>query len=131
VTAGAVRIGDAGHRGDGGERAPLLQWIGLFLAPAVFFIHLQLAYVLIPWVCATGLRTWIHVAAVTAVLLAVAGAWAAWRVHARAEGTAADDDAGAVPRTRFLAVVGLCDSVVFVLLLVAQLIAGVVVTPCQ
>jgi hypothetical protein len=131
MKAGPVRVGDAEHRSDSGERAPLLQWIGFFLAPAVFFIHLQLAYVLVPWACATGLRIWIHVATLAAVLLAIAGTGAAWRVHARAEGVANNDDAGAIPRTRFLGVLGLCQSTIFVLLLVAQLIAGVVISPCQ
>jgi hypothetical protein len=131
MTAGPVRVGDADHRRERGEPAPVLQWIGFFLAPAVFFVHLELAYVLVPWACATHQRIWIPVVTLTAVLLAVAGTWAAWRVHARAEGEADNDDAGAIPRTRFLGVVGLCQSAIFVLLLVAHLISDVVISPCQ
>jgi hypothetical protein len=113
------------------ERAPAMQWIGLFLAPAVFFAHLQITYVLVPWACVRHGEIWIHVAGVLSVLLAGAGTWAAWRVHARAANDQANDGAGAVPRTRFLGVTGLCISATFVLLLVAQWVAAFFLSPCQ
>jgi hypothetical protein len=113
------------------ERAPVLQWVGLFLAPAAFFAHLQVNYVLVPWACTTGLRIWIHIVSLTALVLALAGALAGWRVHERAESDAPNDNAGAVPRMRFLGVVGLCASAIFALLLAAQLVAGIIISPCQ
>lgn len=113
------------------ERAPTLQWVSLFLAPATFFAHLQVAYVLVPWACVTGGQIWVHVAGLVAIALALAGAWAGWLVHARAESAQGNEDAGSVPRTRFLGTVGLCTSGLFVLLLVAQWAAGFVISPCQ
>jgi hypothetical protein len=113
------------------ERAPALQWIGLLLAPAVFFAHLELAYVLVPWACVTKGQVWVHVSGAAAILLAFAGAAAAWRVHARTENVQPNDGAGSVPRTRFLGTVGICMSAVFVLLLIAQWVAGFVISPCQ
>lgn len=110
------------------ERAPVLQWIGVFLAPAAFFAHLQLNYVVVPWSCTTHQRFWVHVISLVAVVLAVGGTWAAVRVHARTRnGTAAES----IPRTRFLGLVGVLMSGVFSLLLVAQLVAGLVISPCQ
>ena len=108
-----------------------LQWVGLFLAPATFFTHLQIGYVLVPWSCTKHDTVWLHAVNVLAVLLAVIGAWAAWRVHALAESSARNDDAGAVPRTRFLGVVGLGMSAMFVLLLAAQAIEAISLSPCQ
>jgi hypothetical protein len=113
------------------ERAPALQWIALFLAPAAFFVHLQVAYVLVPWACVTGGHVWVHVSAIVAIGLALAGTWAGWLVHARSENPQSNEGAGAVPRTRFMGTVGLCTSAVFALLLIAQLAAGFIISPCQ
>ena len=113
------------------ERAPVLQWIGMFLAPAAFFAHLQIAYVLVPWACVTRGQIWVHVSGLVAILLALAGSWAGWLVHARADNAQSNEGAGAVPRTRFLGTVGLCTSAVFALLLIAQWAAGFVISPCQ
>jgi hypothetical protein len=113
------------------ERAPLLQWVAVFLAPAAFFAHLQIAYVLVPWACVTRGQLWVHVSGLIAIVLALAGAWAGWLVHARAASGQENDGAGSVPRTRFLGTVGLCTSGLFVLLLVAQWAAGFVISPCQ
>jgi hypothetical protein len=108
-----------------------LQWVGLFLAPATFFAHLQIGYVLVPWSCTRHNDVWLHVVNLLAVLLAIAGAWVAWRVHARAESAASNDGPGAVPRTRFLGVVGLGSSGMFVLLLAAQAVEAISLSPCQ
>jgi hypothetical protein len=113
------------------ERAPGLQWVGLFLAPAAFFAHLEVAYVLVPWACVTRGQLWVHLSAMLAIVLALAGAWAGWIVHVRAESAQDNEGAGSVPRTRFLGTVGLCTSAVFALLLVAQWAAGFIIPPCQ
>lgn len=122
---------DSALLGERRERAPVLQWVGMFLAPATFFAHLQIGYVLVPWSCTKHDNVWIHVVDLVAVALAAVGAWAAWRVHARAESAAGNDGAGVVPRTRFLGVVGLGLSGMFVLLLVAQAIEAISLSPCQ
>ena len=119
-------------RGEGAdERAPIGQWVGFFLAPAVFFAHLQIAYALVPWACVRDGELWIHVVGVASVLLALAGIAAAWRVWARTGRGAPGEDGGAVPRTRFLAVSGLCMSTMFALLLLAQWVTAFFISPCQ
>jgi hypothetical protein len=125
------RPSDSPLLGEQSERAPVLQWVGLFLAPATFFAHLQIGYVLVPWSCTRHNTVWIHVVNLLAVALAVVGTWAAWRVHVRAESGASNDGPGTVPRTRFLGVVGLGMSGMFVLLLVAQAIEAISLSPCQ
>jgi hypothetical protein len=117
--------------GSAEERAPALQWVGLFLAPAAFFVHLQVAYVLVPWACVVRGQIWVHVSGIVAILLALGGAWAGWIVHARAENAQSNEGAGAIPRTRFLGTTGLCTSTIFALLLIAQWAAGFVISPCQ
>jgi hypothetical protein len=122
---------DSPVTGDHDERAPVLQWVGMFLAPATFFAHLQIGYVLVPWSCTRHDNLWIHLVDLLSVALAAVGTWAAWRVAARAESAASNDGPGVVPRTRFLGVVGLGMSAMFVLLLVAQAIEALSLSPCQ
>ena len=110
---------------------PRRQWIGLFLAPAVFFARLQIAYVIVPWACVTGGRVWLHLVDILAVALALAGGWIAWSVDRASTGNSRPDGADAISRGRFLGLVGTWTSALFALLLAAQATAGVVLSPCQ
>ena len=107
------------------------QWLGMLFAPAVFFAHLQVAYMLVPWACATGGHVWIHVAGVASVVLAAVGALFAWRAWDRVGCDAPGEAGGPVPRARLLGAVGLGMSAMFVLLLLAQWVAAFVISPCQ
>ena len=120
------------HRGHLEGPAPISQWVGLLLAPAAFAAHLQVGYLLVLWGCgrSTG-ALWIHVAAAAAILLAALGVYAAWLAWVRAGGEPPGEGPGPVPRTRILAATGLSMSSVLVLILIAQLIAGFVISPCH
>jgi hypothetical protein len=107
------------------------QWVGLLLAPAAFFAHLQITYMMVPWACEHGGELWIHVSGVASVLLAAIGCAVAWRVWNHAGREAPGEGGGAVPRARLLAVTGLCTSALFVLLLLAQWVAAFFISPCQ
>ena len=113
------------------ERAPVLQWLGIFLAPAVFFAHLEIGYLLLPWACTTRQELWVHLVAIVAVLLAAAGVATAWLARARGESAQPDDGAGMAPRTRFMGDVGLGISAVLTLILLAQAVAGFFLSSCQ
>lgn len=126
--------GNESHDYRGHERgpAPIAQWVGLLLAPLVFTVHLQTAYVLVQWACrrAAGMLP-VHVAGAIAVALAAVGLWAAWIAWTRAGAEGPGDEGGPVARTRLLAATGLGMSGLLVLLLAAQLAAGFVVPACQ
>jgi hypothetical protein len=112
--------------------APLAQWLGLLLAPAAFFVHLQTAYVLMLWACARGSGTlWIHVAGILAVVLGALGLWAAWLTWTRASGEEPGEGGGPVPRTRLLGAAGLGVSALMVLLIASQWLAVFLVPMCQ
>lgn len=123
--------------GHGREPARVLQWLGFFLAPATFFVHLQLAYVLIPWSCTKQNELWQHLVGFIAVVLALAGVAAAWVTRAR---TREVDDhppghpvegPGPLFRTRFLADTGLGVSALLALILLMQFVSGFFITVCQ
>jgi hypothetical protein len=111
--------------------APRAQWIGLFLAAAVFFAHLQIRYVLVPWACATNGQLWIHVVDVLALALALLGAFVAWRTWQSAGREEPSEAAGAMPRTRMMGVMGLGMSLMFALVLLGQWVTTFFFSPCQ
>jgi hypothetical protein len=111
--------------------APRAQWVGLFLAPAAFFTHLQIRYVLVPWACATNGSIWIHVVDVLALAVSLLGAFAAWRTWERAGREEPSESGGAVPRTRMMGVMGLGMSLMFALVLLGQWVTSFFFSPCQ
>jgi hypothetical protein len=113
------------------ERAPVAQWIGMFLAPATFAVHLQVTYNLVPWACVRHGELWLHVVDVLAVLLALAGTIVAWRVWQRTGRDAPGEGPGSLPRTSFLGVTGIGFSGTLTLVLFGQWIAAFWISPCQ
>ena len=123
--------------GSGREPARVLQWLGFFLAPAVFFVHLEIAYVLIPWECTTQDQLWQHLVGFIAVVLCLAGVAAAWVSRARTSDAGIHppghpvEGPGALFRTRFIADTGLGVSALLTLIVLTQVIAGFFITVCQ
>ena len=113
------------------ERAPVLQWVGFFLPPAVFFAHLQIGYVLIPWACTTRQELWVHAVGSASVLLAAIGTFAASVVWRRAGREAPGEGPGSLPRTRFIGATGLGMNAVISLILLLQWVAGLFISVCQ
>jgi hypothetical protein len=113
------------------ERAPVLQWVGMFLPAATFFAHLQIGYVLVPWACTTHQDIWVHVVGVVSVLLSIAGCVAAWRAWMSGGRNVPGDHGGAIARTRMLGAVGLGMGVLFTLILFAQWVAVFFIGVCQ
>ena len=107
------------------------QWVGMLLAPAVFFTHLQGAYVLVPRACRYHADVWLHVIGVASVVLAAIGAFVAWRVWSDAGRQQSTEPGGPLPRARFLGLVGLGVSSLITLLLLAQWVAAFWISPCQ
>jgi len=113
------------------ERAPVAQWIGMFLAPAVFVVHLEITYNVIPWACVRGGELWVHVVDVAALVLALVGTMVAWRVWERTGRAAPGERGGSLPRTSFLGIVGIGFSAIVSLVLLGQWIASFFISPCQ
>ncbi len=119
------------------ERAGALQWVGFFLAPAVFFTHLEWAYVLLPWECTRKEEIWLHVLGLVAVLVSLVGVAAAWVTRARTPEAGEHppghpvEGPGAIFRTRFMADTGLGVSAMLTLILLMQWVAGFFITVCQ
>jgi hypothetical protein len=119
------------HGHDGARSSLFAQWTGLFLAPAAFFAHLQIAYVLVPWSCATGDRLWLNVVDAVSVILALVGTAIARRVWTTDDLGQNGGAGGPSSRARFLGITGAVMGATFVLLLAAQWAAAWIISPCQ
>jgi hypothetical protein len=113
------------------ERASALQWIGFFLPPAVFFAHLQIGFVLIPWTCTKQQPFWVDVVGIASVILAALGTFAAWITWRRAGREEPGEGPGSLPRTRFIGAVGLGMNAIITLILLLQWVAGLFISVCQ
>ena len=113
------------------ERAPALQWVGFFLSPAVFFVHLVLGYNLVPWACTKEQDIWVHVVGVAAVILSAFGTFAAWTTWMRAGREEPGEGPGSLPRTRFVGATALGMNAVITLILLMQWVAAFFIGTCQ
>lgn len=111
----------------------LALWAGLLAGPVVWLIQFQTNFTLVPILCKSGARNLaLHAVFVVALLLVAAAGLLAWRNFQAAGATSRDEsEAGVIPRTRFMSVLGLLVTGLFFLIIVAQWIASWVFGPCQ
>lgn len=106
-------------------------WAGLLSGPMAWMISQQAGNFIVSWACSPAGRVALHLVMIAALLLAGAGGLVSWRCWRRAGREWPDDSGGAVPRSRFLAVLGLMMSGLFSLLIAAQWIPSFFFDPCQ
>jgi hypothetical protein len=104
---------------------------GFFVGPFSFLLHLQLNYMLVSWACVTGRSFVLHLVTLGTVLLIAGGGLLAWRSWQETGREWPNDSDGVVPRSRFLAVLGLLLSMLFLFIIIAQWMATLVLSPCQ
>lgn len=111
-------------------RGLLSLWGGVLLAPAAFLLNLQITYAVVTLNC-MGARPWLHLSSLATLLLALGGGWLAWREWRRTGEGWPGDAEGAVPRSRFLAMLGLLTSSLFALVVLAQWVPVLFLGPCS
>ena len=132
IAAPAPEEQERRHHGHDGARSSLTaQWLGFFLAPVTFFAHLQAAYLLVPWSCASGNHLVLQLVHAIALIVAIVGTMIARRVWVADDEGQPYGSGGAHSRARFLGVVGAVMGALFVLLLAAQWAASLFLSPCQ
>jgi hypothetical protein len=106
-------------------------WAGVLAGPLATLVQLQVNYALVLWACGAGREWALHLVSLLALLATVAGGLLSWRNRRRAGGGWEDEGAGVVPRSRFMAVVGVLISALTALVVIAQWIPVFVYGPCE
>lgn len=105
---------------------------GVILVPAIAWaLQMQASYMLVQPACMSGRNLTLHVVTVVALLLTAGVGLIAWRKWREAGRKEPDEAAGPVPRSRFMAALGLLTSAMFFLVILAQGIGSFVLHPCQ
>jgi hypothetical protein len=111
---------------------PGVLWAGVLAAPLAMLVELQVNYALVVWACKAGGREWpLHLVALAALAVSVAGGLLSWRNWRLAGGKLYDEDAGVMPRSSFMAAVGVMFSALISLVVIAQWIPVFIHGPCQ
>ncbi len=110
---------------------PGLLWLSVLAPPMAALTQLQTNYALVLWACGAG-QTWaLHLVAALALAVAAGSGLLAWRNWRRAGADWEDGGAGVLPRSRFMAAVGMLVSAHSALVIIAQWIAVFVYSACQ
>lgn len=110
---------------------PWSLWFGVLAPPMAMLTQLQANYALVLWACGAKREWALHVVALAALALTAAAGLISWRNWRLAGRVWEDEGAGTIPRSRFMAIVGVLVSVLIVLVIVAQWIAVFVYAPCD
>ena len=103
-------------------------WIAVLGSAVVWFIQLNASYSLVMWACASGKQWTLHAASVLFLVLAAVPGWIAWQQWVAA-GSGERESAGD-GRRRFMAMLGLLLTALFVLLILAQAIPSFFFDAC-
>ena len=105
-------------------------WFGMLAAPASWYLHLNVSYALVRWVCETGDVWLLHLTTVVALAVATAALLVAWRSWRRLGEPLLAAGSGTIGRSRFMALGGLAISSFFTLVLIVAWVPSFLIEPC-
>jgi hypothetical protein len=95
-------------------------WFGFLAAPLIWFVNLELNFMLAPWACATGRQFSLGLVTLVALLLVASAGLLAWRMWLHAGQEWLHNAGGRISSRRFLAMLGILTSSLFFLAILAQ-----------
>ena len=104
--------------------------IAYFLPAFAALLQVEVAYLSVSHACRQGSALPLHVESAVALLLALGGVWAGWRVWSAAGGGWDEQGADPAARTRFLAAIAVLLGVLFGLVVVAMWLPIFILDPC-
>ena len=110
--------------------SPLMLWAGFLLPPLAWSIHLEVLYLLSDYGCSNNNFAANHFASAAFLIVSLIGAGIAWSNWQRSGAVWPDDSSGAIPRSRFMSVLGLLTGALFSLLIFAQWLPTILGVPC-
>ena len=111
--------------------SPLPLWTGILTGPIAFALNLTATYALVKWTCAADREGVLHLISFLCLLLVVGAAWISW--VALKHSPAGLETEGGTPkaRARFMALLGLASSALFILAIAANAYPQWVLDACQ
>jgi hypothetical protein len=106
-------------------------WTGVLAGPLAWMLGLNLQYALVLVACSGGSMLLLHLVSVVTLAMAAGGAWIAWREWGRAGREVPGEGGGTIPRSRFMAAVGLLGSLFFSGVILAQWVGSFFLHPCM
>jgi hypothetical protein len=103
-------------------------WLGLFGAPILWLIHLEANYAMVPFACVRQSSMLLLFSTALILILAAATAMVNWRSLRHAKTLEGHHSASG--RVRFMATLGLLNTILFSLIILAQGIAAIMLSPC-
>lgn len=111
--------------------APAALWACVLAGPLATLTQLQVNYALVLWACGAGREWTLHLVALLALLVTAAAGLLSLRNWRHAGARWDDGGAGVMPRSRFMAAVGILISGLTALVVIAQWIPIFVYGPCE
>jgi hypothetical protein len=113
------------------KRGQFWLWTGLLLPPIVWAIQLQTVYLLTENSCFTGNFLPVHITSFASLILSIIGGFISWNCWTEAGAEWKNEQGGTIPRSRFMAILGLMTSALFTLIIFAQWLPTVLGVPCD
>jgi hypothetical protein len=105
-------------------------WFGILGPPTIWLARLKISYILIPYVCQTRWIVLLHAVTFATLALTAFAGWIAWRSWQHAGEVRESAGAGPIPRSRFLAMVGLLSAGFFLAVIAAEGLLNFLIDPC-
>jgi hypothetical protein len=113
------------------EPHALRQLAAFICGPVAVLASMQLKYVFVPWACSHGTTALLQAITFGGVLVAAASLALAYREWRLVGGGWPDDEGGWRGRTRFLAMLALLLSGASMIVILAQWVPELLLSPCQ
>lgn len=114
------------------KRGEFMLWLGLLLPPVVWALQLQTIYLLIGYnTCEGGSRSPVHITSLICLILSAFGFFVSWRNWMKTGGIEwKSENSGIVPRSRFMAILGVLTGALFSIVIFAQWLPAIYGVPC-
>ena len=104
-------------------------WAGVLVGPTAMLMQLEINYAFVLWACKTRHIWPLHLVSLVALLATIVAGFLSYRIWHR---LATDEDsAGPLPRSRFMAAVGILMSLLMCGVIVAQWLPVFIHDPCE
>jgi hypothetical protein len=112
-------------------RQSLALWTGVLGSALVWLVQLQTTYAMVPWACSSGHRWMLPVASLAFLIAAAIPGVMAGKQWFKSRGPQRyDRESSGAGRKRFMALLGVMNSAIFVLLILVQGVAAFFIHPC-